>query len=43
MPSRNRGLPWQVAEYTLADIGREFLTEKSCAPQCTVSCARQVG
>jgi hypothetical protein len=26
----------------VADIRREFLTEKSCAPNCTVSCVHQV-
>jgi hypothetical protein len=29
-------------EYTVDDIRREFRTEKSCAPQCTVSCVHQV-
>jgi hypothetical protein len=29
-------------EYTVKDIGREFLTEKGCAPYCTVSCVHQV-
>jgi len=42
--SQQRGYPGKaLAEYTLADIRREFLTEKSCAPQCTVSCVHQVG
>jgi hypothetical protein len=41
--SQQRGYPGKaLAEYTLADIRREFLTEKSCAPQCTVSCVHQV-
>ncbi len=31
-----------LEKYTLADIRREFLTEKSCAPHCTVSCVHQV-
>jgi hypothetical protein len=26
----------------VADIRREYLTEKSCAPYCTVSCVHQV-
>jgi hypothetical protein len=26
----------------VADIRREYLTEKSCAPHCTVSCVHQV-
>ena len=28
--------------YTKADVKREFLTEKSCAPNCTISCVHQV-
>ena len=41
--SQQRGYPAKpLAEYTLADIRREYRTEKSCAPQCTVSCVHQV-
>ncbi len=41
--SQQRGYPAKpLAEYSLADIRREYLTEKSCAPHCTVSCAHQV-
>jgi len=41
--SQQRGYPGTPLEqYTLADIRREFLTEKSCAPHCTVSCVHQV-
>ena len=41
--SQQRGYPAKpLAEYTLADIRREYLTEKPCAPQCTVSCVHQV-
>ena len=41
--SQQRGYPAKpLAEYTLADIRREYLTEKSCAPQCTVSCVHQI-
>jgi MoaA/NifB/PqqE/SkfB family radical SAM enzyme len=41
--SQQRGYPGKaLAEYTVADIRREFLTEKSCAPHCTVSCVHQV-
>jgi MoaA/NifB/PqqE/SkfB family radical SAM enzyme len=37
--SQQRGFPAKpLAEYTLEDIRREFRTEKSCAPHCTVSC-----
>ena len=28
--------------YTRDDIRREYRTEKSCAPHCTVSCVHQV-
>ncbi len=41
--SQQRGYPAKpLAEYTVADIRREYLTEKSCAPQCTVSCVHQI-
>ena len=41
--SQQRGYPAVPLEkYSLADIRREFLTEKSCAPHCTVSCVHQV-
>ena len=41
--SQQRGYPAIPLEnYTVADIRREFLTEKSCAPHCTVSCVHQV-
>src|SRR5438309_6403849 len=41
--SQQRGYPAVPLEkYTVADIRREFLTEKSCAPHCTVSCVHQV-
>jgi MoaA/NifB/PqqE/SkfB family radical SAM enzyme len=41
--SQQRGYPAVALEnYTVADIRREFLTEKSCAPHCTVSCVHQV-
>jgi hypothetical protein len=40
--SQQRGYPGiPLAEYTLADIRREFLTAKACAPNCTVSCVHQ--
>lgn len=40
--SQQRGYPGKpLGEYTVADIQREFLTEKSCAPYCTVSCVHQ--
>jgi hypothetical protein len=28
--------------YTRDDMRREYLTEKGCAPHCTVSCVHQV-
>jgi MoaA/NifB/PqqE/SkfB family radical SAM enzyme len=41
--SQQRGYPAKpLSEYTVADIRREFLTEKSCAPRCTVACVHQV-
>jgi MoaA/NifB/PqqE/SkfB family radical SAM enzyme len=40
--SQQRGYPGiPLARYTRDDIRREFLTEKSCAPHCTVSCVHQ--
>ena len=41
--SQQRGYPAiPLEQYTAADIRREYLTEKSCAPHCTVSCVHQV-
>ncbi|MBM3775848.1 MAG: radical SAM protein, partial [Acidobacteria bacterium] len=41
--SQQRGYPGVPLEkYTLADIRREFLTPKSCAPRCTVACVHQI-
>jgi MoaA/NifB/PqqE/SkfB family radical SAM enzyme len=41
--SQQRGYPGTPLEkYTVADIRREYLTEKSCAPYCTVSCVHYV-
>src|SRR5690242_5861349 len=41
--SQQRGYPAIPLEgYTVADIRREYVTEKSCAPHCTVSCVHQV-
>jgi len=37
--SQQRGYPGiPLQEYTRQDIAREFLTQKPCAPYCTVSC-----
>jgi MoaA/NifB/PqqE/SkfB family radical SAM enzyme len=42
--SQQRGYPGiPLAEYTAEMRNREFLTHKSCAPMCTVSCVQQVG
>ena len=41
--SQQRGYPGTpLANYTVADIKREYVTEKGCAPHCTVSCVHQV-
>jgi MoaA/NifB/PqqE/SkfB family radical SAM enzyme len=41
--SQQRGYPAKpLAEYTVEDIRREFLTVKGCAAHCTVSCVHQV-
>lgn len=42
--SQQRGMPAvPLATYSKADLRREYLTEKPCAPYCTVSCVQQVG
>jgi hypothetical protein len=41
--SQQRGYPGiPIADYTTKIVKREFLTEKSCAPNCTISCVHQV-
>ena len=41
--SQQRGTPGTPLEqYTIDDIKREFLTEKWCAPYCTVGCVHRV-
>jgi MoaA/NifB/PqqE/SkfB family radical SAM enzyme len=41
--SQQRGYPGvPLAGYKTADVKREFLTKKSCAPNCTISCVHQV-
>ena len=41
--SQQRGYPGiPLEKYTMQDIRREYFTEKSCAPHCTVSCVHQV-
>src|ERR1700743_1200353 len=40
--SQQRGYPGTpLSEYSTSDIRREFRTEKSCAPKCTISCVHQ--
>lgn len=37
--SQQRGYPGvPLLDYTTADVKREFLTKKDCAPHCTISC-----
>src|SRR5713226_1480016 len=41
--SQQRGYPAiPLEKYSVEDIRREYLTEKSCAPHCTVSCVHKV-
>src|SRR3954463_10527170 len=41
--SQQRGYPAKPLEqYTTEDVRREYLTEKACAPYCTVSCVHYV-
>jgi hypothetical protein len=37
--SQQRGFPAiPLADYTVEHIRREFITEKGCAPRCTIAC-----
>src|SRR5213075_2527690 len=41
--SQQRGHPGiSLERYSLADIEREYFTEKSCAPSCTIGCVQRV-
>jgi MoaA/NifB/PqqE/SkfB family radical SAM enzyme len=41
--SQQRGWPGTpLSQYQTADVEREFLTQKTCAPNCTISCVHQV-
>src|SRR5579884_1260125 len=41
--SQQRGFPAKPLEdYTVEDIRREYITQKSCAPFCTISCVHQI-
>ncbi|MGI9036030.1 MAG: radical SAM protein, partial [Pyrinomonadaceae bacterium] len=42
--SQQRGTPGiPLLEYTHKDMRREYITEKWCAPTCTIQCVHQVG
>lgn len=42
--SQQRGTPGvSIYEYTREDMEREYITEKWCAPTCTIQCVHQVG
>ncbi len=42
--SQQRGYPAiPLSDYTRAHIEHEYLTEKPCAPRCTVSCVQVIG
>lgn len=41
--SQQRGYPGvPIAQYTTADVKREFLTAKSCSPNCTIGCVHRI-
>jgi len=41
--SQQRGFPGvPIADYTTADVKREFITAKTCSPNCTISCVHQI-
>jgi MoaA/NifB/PqqE/SkfB family radical SAM enzyme len=41
--SQQRGYPGvPLAGYNTADVKREFLTAKSCAPNCTIGCVHRI-
>lgn len=41
--SQQRGYPAKpLMDYSVEDIRREYVSEKGCAPHCTVSCVHQV-
>jgi MoaA/NifB/PqqE/SkfB family radical SAM enzyme len=41
--SQQRGYPGvPLAAYTTEDVKREFLTAKSCAPNCTIGCVHRI-
>jgi MoaA/NifB/PqqE/SkfB family radical SAM enzyme len=41
--SQQRGYPGvPLADYTTGDVKREFLTAKTCAPNCTIGCVHRI-
>ena len=41
--SQQRGYPGvPLADYTTADVKREFFTAKSCSPNCTIGCVHKI-
>ena len=41
--SQQRGYPGiPIAQYTTEDVKREFVTAKSCAPNCTIGCVHRI-
>jgi MoaA/NifB/PqqE/SkfB family radical SAM enzyme len=41
--SQQRGYPGvPLGEYSTADVKREFLTAKSCSPNCTIGCVHRI-
>jgi len=41
--SQQRGYPGvPVGEYTTADVKREYLTAKTCSPNCTIGCVHKI-
>jgi MoaA/NifB/PqqE/SkfB family radical SAM enzyme len=41
--SQQRGFPGvPLSQYTTADVKREFLTAKSCSPNCTIGCVHKI-
>jgi MoaA/NifB/PqqE/SkfB family radical SAM enzyme len=41
--SQQRGYPGlPLSDYTQADVAREFLTAKTCSPNCTIGCVHRI-
>ena len=41
--SQQRGFPGvPIADYTTSDVKREYLTAKSCSPNCTIGCVHRI-